>query len=129
MTEFPQLDSGLAVPVFTQGDDLISCLNKAMAFLSAVAASRQCTQPKRPRNIAGFKEKEMLAKVQESGQILSEEQLAFLADSGIPYGQGVQTTIPNNAAIQAEDLDAYDSDCDDVSTAKVVLMANLSNYG
>nr|GEV61083.1 retrovirus-related Pol polyprotein from transposon TNT 1-94 [Tanacetum cinerariifolium] len=28
-----------------------------------------------------------------------------------------------------EDLDAYDSDCDDVSNAKVVLMANLSNYG
>nr|GEU62160.1 integrase, catalytic region, zinc finger, CCHC-type, peptidase aspartic, catalytic [Tanacetum cinerariifolium] len=30
----------LAVPVFTQGDDLISCLNKAMAFLLAVATSR-----------------------------------------------------------------------------------------
>ncbi|GJU31621.1 hypothetical protein Tco_1175210 [Tanacetum coccineum] len=28
-----------------------------------------------------------------------------------------------------EDLDAYDSDCDDVSNAKAVLMANLSNYG
>ncbi|GKA40229.1 hypothetical protein Tco_0732822 [Tanacetum coccineum] len=27
------------------------------------------------------------------------------------------------------DLDAYDSDCDDVSNAKVVLMANLSNCG
>ncbi|GKA89495.1 retrovirus-related pol polyprotein from transposon TNT 1-94 [Tanacetum coccineum] len=27
------------------------------------------------------------------------------------------------------DLEAYDSDCDDVSTAQVVLMANLSNYG
>ncbi|GJX83272.1 hypothetical protein Tco_0332753 [Tanacetum coccineum] len=28
-----------------------------------------------------------------------------------------------------EDLDAYYSDCDDVSNAKAVLMANLSNYG
>ncbi|GJT42804.1 hypothetical protein Tco_0951519 [Tanacetum coccineum] len=28
-----------------------------------------------------------------------------------------------------EDLDAYDSDCHDVLNAKVVLMANLSNYG
>nr|GEX74388.1 integrase, catalytic region, zinc finger, CCHC-type, peptidase aspartic, catalytic [Tanacetum cinerariifolium] len=28
-----------------------------------------------------------------------------------------------------EDLDAYDSDCDDVSNAKATLMANLSNYG
>nr|GEV70290.1 retrovirus-related Pol polyprotein from transposon TNT 1-94 [Tanacetum cinerariifolium] len=27
-----------------------------------------------------------------------------------------------------DDLDAYDSDCDEISTAKVVLMANLSSY-
>nr|GEU59816.1 hypothetical protein [Tanacetum cinerariifolium] len=32
-------------------------------------------------------------------------------------------------AITAEDLDAYDSNYDDVSNAKAVLMANLSNYG
>ncbi|GJT20182.1 hypothetical protein Tco_0878888 [Tanacetum coccineum] len=30
---------------------------------------------------------------------------------------------------QTEDLDAYDFDCDDVSNAKAVLMANLSSYG
>ncbi|GKE13946.1 hypothetical protein Tco_1421523, partial [Tanacetum coccineum] len=30
---------------------------------------------------------------------------------------------------QADDLDAYDSDCDEISTAKAVLMANLSSYG
>ncbi|GKG23054.1 hypothetical protein Tco_0388357, partial [Tanacetum coccineum] len=28
-----------------------------------------------------------------------------------------------------DDLDAYDSDCDELNTAKVVLMANLSHYG
>ncbi|GJX35933.1 retrovirus-related pol polyprotein from transposon TNT 1-94 [Tanacetum coccineum] len=113
--EFPQLDSGLAVPMFQQGEDPIECINKAMAFLSAVASrfppsnnqlrtssnprnqatiqdgrgnvaagpsrvvkcyncqgeghmARQCTQPKRPRNAAWFKEKliydpEVLSKV------------------------------------------------------------------
>nr|GEU63872.1 integrase, catalytic region, zinc finger, CCHC-type, peptidase aspartic, catalytic [Tanacetum cinerariifolium] len=40
LNEFPQLDSGLAVLVFTQGDDPIVRLNKAMAFLSVVAALR-----------------------------------------------------------------------------------------
>ncbi|GJV47764.1 retrovirus-related pol polyprotein from transposon TNT 1-94 [Tanacetum coccineum] len=30
---------------------------------------------------------------------------------------------------QSDDLDAYDSDCDEISTAKAVLMANLSSYG
>ncbi|GJW43477.1 hypothetical protein Tco_0072276 [Tanacetum coccineum] len=51
---------------------------------------RQCTQPKRPRNVAWFKEKLMLAKAQEAGQILDEEQLAFLADPGISEALDVQ---------------------------------------
>ncbi|GKA71707.1 retrovirus-related pol polyprotein from transposon TNT 1-94 [Tanacetum coccineum] len=171
LTEFPQMDSGLAVIVFNQGDDPISCINKAMSFLTVVTSSRflstnnqlrtssnprnqatiqdggqvkvvkcyncqgeghmarKCTQPKRPRNAAWFKEKAMLAEAQEAGQFLDEEQLAFLVDLGIPDGQTTQTTIPNIAAFQTEDLDGYDSDCDDVSNAKVVLMANLSNDG
>ncbi|GJX43246.1 retrovirus-related pol polyprotein from transposon TNT 1-94 [Tanacetum coccineum] len=90
--------------------------------------ARQCTQPKRPRNAAWYKEKAMLAEAQEAGQILDEEQLAFLADPGIPADQA-QTIIPHNAAFQTEDLDTYDSDCDDLSTAQAVLMANISNYG
>ncbi|GKF56141.1 hypothetical protein Tco_0166481, partial [Tanacetum coccineum] len=50
-------------------------------------------------------------------------------DPGIPDDQAAQTTIPNTVAFQTNDLDAYDSDCDDVSNAKAVLMANLSSYG
>ncbi|GKE30090.1 hypothetical protein Tco_1445474 [Tanacetum coccineum] len=42
--------------------------------------ARQCTQPKMPRNFAWFKEKMLLVQTQESGQVLDEEQLAFLAD-------------------------------------------------
>ncbi|GKE05907.1 hypothetical protein Tco_1397925, partial [Tanacetum coccineum] len=119
--EFPQLDSGLAVPTFQQGEDPIDCINKEMAFLSDVASRfppsnnqlrtssnprnqatiqdgeghmvKQCTQPKRPRSSAWFKEKLMLVEAQE-----------------------------------AEDFDAYDSDCNDISSAKAVLMANLSSY-
>ncbi|GJV80986.1 putative ribonuclease H-like domain-containing protein [Tanacetum coccineum] len=82
--------------------------------------ARQCTQPKRPRNAAWYKEKAMLAEAHEAGQILDEEKLAFLADPGIPAGQA-QTIIPHNAT--------YDSDCDDLSTVQAVLMANISNYG
>ncbi|GKF98561.1 hypothetical protein Tco_0297344, partial [Tanacetum coccineum] len=33
------------------------------------------------------------------------------------------------AQASADDLDAYDSDCDELNTAKVALMANLSHYG
>ncbi|GJT80360.1 reverse transcriptase domain-containing protein [Tanacetum coccineum] len=90
--------------------------------------ARQCTQPKRPRNAAWYKEKAMFAEAQEARQILDEEQLTFLADPGIPTSQA-QTIIPHNAAFQTEDLDTYDSDYDDLSTAQAVLMANISNYG
>ncbi|GKA12556.1 hypothetical protein Tco_0692102 [Tanacetum coccineum] len=88
--------------------------------------TRQFTEPKRPRNSARFKEKMLLVQPHESYQVLDEEQLAFLADPEVAYGQATQTTITHNAAFQTDDLDAYDSDYDDISSAKPVLMANLS---
>ncbi|GKB48927.1 hypothetical protein Tco_0899680 [Tanacetum coccineum] len=125
LAEFPQLDSGLAVPTFQQGEDLIDCIHKAMAFLSAVESRfpplnnqlktssnprnqatiqdgtvtvQQCTQPKMPRSFAWFKEKLMLSEAEEAGQILDEEQLAFIADPGIAEVQVAQQTIPQNSA-------------------------------
>ncbi|GKA87038.1 hypothetical protein Tco_0808749, partial [Tanacetum coccineum] len=56
--------------------------------------------------------------------ILDEEQLAFLADPRIPADQA-QTIIPHYAAFQADDLDKYDSDCDDISTAQAVLIQTV----
>ncbi|GJW97376.1 retrovirus-related pol polyprotein from transposon TNT 1-94 [Tanacetum coccineum] len=91
--------------------------------------SKQCNKPKRKRDDSWFKDKVLLVQAQASGQILHEEELAFLADPGIPEGQATQTVITHNAAYQADDLDAYDSDCDELNTAKVALMANLSHYG
>ncbi|GJR49920.1 hypothetical protein Tco_1400441 [Tanacetum coccineum] len=69
------------------------------------------------------------AEAQEARQILDEEQLTFLVDPSVPDGQAAQTIIPNNTDFQTEDLDTYDSNCDDISNAKAVLMANISNYG
>ncbi|GKA12662.1 hypothetical protein Tco_0692208 [Tanacetum coccineum] len=85
MIESPLVDLGLAVLVFSPGDDLIACLNKEMALLTTIASSRS----------RGSR----------------------------------RTIIPNNAAFQTEDLDTYNSNCDDISNAKAVLMANIFNYG
>ncbi|GJX48961.1 hypothetical protein Tco_0275806 [Tanacetum coccineum] len=174
-SEFPQLDSGLIVPVFQKGDDPIDAINHMMSFLPAVVTSRypttnnqlrnlsnprkqdtindgrvtlqpiqgrhtslatgqghmskQYTKPKRKRDDSWFKDKVLLIQAQANGQILHEEELAFLADPGIAEGQATQTVITHNAAYQANDLDVYDSDCDELNTAKVALMANLSHYG
>ncbi|GJW67721.1 hypothetical protein Tco_0122145 [Tanacetum coccineum] len=100
IAEFLQIDSGLAVHVFKQGDDPIDAINKMMSFMSTVVTS-----------------------------LLNDEELEFLVDPGIAEGPVTQTVITNNVAYQADDLDAYDSDCDDITTAKVALMANLSRYG
>nr|GEZ29817.1 hypothetical protein [Tanacetum cinerariifolium] len=40
-----------------------------------------------------------------------------------------QTVITNNAAYQADNMDAYDSNYDELNSAKIALMANLSHSG
>nr|GEX55732.1 hypothetical protein [Tanacetum cinerariifolium] len=62
-------------------------------------------------------------------QILHKEELAFLADPGIAEAQTTQNVITHNAAYQADDLDVYDSNCDEINSAKVALMVNSSHYG
>ncbi|GKC05186.1 integrase, catalytic region, zinc finger, CCHC-type containing protein [Tanacetum coccineum] len=91
--------------------------------------SKQCTKPKRKRDDSWFKEKVLLVQAQAHSQILNEEELAFLTDPDIPKGQATQTIITHNVAYQADDLDAYDSDYDELNTKKVTLMAYLSHYG
>nr|GEV17253.1 hypothetical protein [Tanacetum cinerariifolium] len=62
-------------------------------------------------------------------QIEYTEDLEFLADLGIAEGPVTQSVITHNASYQANDLDAYDSDCNDICIAKAVLLAHLSSYG
>ncbi|GKC95096.1 hypothetical protein Tco_1160538 [Tanacetum coccineum] len=152
--KFSQLDLGLTVLVFKQGDDPIDAINYMMSFLSAVVTSRYPATNNQLRNSSNPKQQATIndgreqveailgnkgllfvttAKgkdtAQANGQILHEEELAFLADPGTTEVQATQTVITHNAAYQADDLDAYDSDCDELNTAKVALMANLSHYG
>ncbi|GKB18201.1 retrovirus-related pol polyprotein from transposon TNT 1-94 [Tanacetum coccineum] len=61
------------------------------------------------------------------------KEIAFLIDSNVTSsGETMQVDMHgllNDTTVKTEDLDTYDSDCDDISNAKVVLMANISNYG
>nr|GFB54034.1 hypothetical protein [Tanacetum cinerariifolium] len=91
--------------------------------------SKQCTKPKRKRDEAWFKDMVLLVQAQANGQVIHEEELEFLADPGITETQSTQYVVTNNVAYQANDLDAYDSDCDKINFAKIALMANLSHYG
>nr|GEX70078.1 retrovirus-related Pol polyprotein from transposon TNT 1-94 [Tanacetum cinerariifolium] len=76
LTGFSQMDSGRHARV-------VKCYNcQGLGYMA-----RQCTQQKRHRNATWFKEKAMLTEAHEAGQILDEEQLAFLVDPSIPDGQ------------------------------------------
>ncbi|GKC11977.1 hypothetical protein Tco_1008759 [Tanacetum coccineum] len=70
----------------------------SQSFAGEGHMARQCTQPKRPRNSTWFKEKLMLVEAKEAGQILDEEQLAFIVDPGIDEAPVAQQTIPQNSA-------------------------------
>nr|GEW49807.1 hypothetical protein [Tanacetum cinerariifolium] len=150
LAEFPQIDSDLALLMFKQGDEPIDAINKMMSFLSTVVTSRtggnnsgqqrvmkcfnceredqmarQCPKLKRKRDATWFRDKVHLVEAQGSSKVLNEEELDFLADPGVAKGPVTQIVITHNAAYQADDLDAYYSDCDDFSTAKAILIANL----
>ncbi|GJV09207.1 retrovirus-related pol polyprotein from transposon TNT 1-94 [Tanacetum coccineum] len=57
--------------------------------------ARQCTKPKRPKNLDWFKEKMLIAQALESGVVLDEEHMAFLVDNGdtVAIGQDSQELI------------------------------------
>nr|GEW75665.1 hypothetical protein [Tanacetum cinerariifolium] len=119
---------GLEVPTFLPGDDPIACMNKAISFLSAVFTPRypstnnQLRSSFNPRNQTTVQDGRVTVQQVQGRQ----GQNVVGSDPGVADGQVAQT-ITHNAAFQTDDLDAYDSDCDDISSAKVVLMANLLN--
>nr|GFC96789.1 hypothetical protein [Tanacetum cinerariifolium] len=114
--------AGLVVPVFQKGDDPIDAINHMMSFLTSVVASRYPATNNQLRTSSNPRQQATI----NNGR---EEELAFLANPGTPESSSNQIVVTNNAAYQADDLDAYDSDCDEINSAKITLMANLSHYG
>ncbi|GJW34046.1 hypothetical protein Tco_0054078 [Tanacetum coccineum] len=124
----------LVVLVFSPRDDLIAYLNKAMAFLTAIASSRVTVQQVQGRqgqsySSTGYKNNATSLKGNNASGQARVVKCYNCQDPGVPDGQAVQSIIQNNADFQTEDFDTYDSDCDDISNAKAVHMANISNYG
>ncbi|GKA69355.1 hypothetical protein Tco_0775419 [Tanacetum coccineum] len=91
-----------------KGDDPIDAINHMMSFLTAVVTSRYPTTNKQLRNSS------------------NPRQQAIINDGRVTLQpvQGRQTSF-----VATDDLDAYDSDCDELNTTKVALMVNLSHYG
>ncbi|GJR88166.1 retrovirus-related pol polyprotein from transposon TNT 1-94 [Tanacetum coccineum] len=171
--KFPQLYSGLTVPVFKKGDDLIDAINHKMSFLLVVVTSRYPTTNNQLRYLSNPRQQATINDGRVTLQLVQGRQISFPTGATRTYTPGASgsnsigkqrtlicynckeeghiskqctkpkrkrddlwfkdkvflTVITQNAAYQADDLDAYDSDCDELNTAKVALMENLSHYG
>ncbi|GJR01214.1 hypothetical protein Tco_0524198 [Tanacetum coccineum] len=135
--KFSQPESGLIVPVFQKGDDPIDAINRMMSFLTAVVTSRYSTTNNQLRNSSNPRQQATINNGREQVEaIMGNKGLLSVTTAkgkatypGIPEVQATQIVITHNAAYQADDLDAYNSDCDELNTTKVALMANLSYYG
>nr|GEV76183.1 retrovirus-related Pol polyprotein from transposon TNT 1-94 [Tanacetum cinerariifolium] len=124
-----QPDSSLIVLVFQKGDNSIDAINHMMSFLTVVVTSWYLTTNNQLRNSSNPRQQATINNGRVTLQPIQGRQTSFVADPGIAEAQATQTVITHNAAYQADDLDAYDSDCDEINSAKVVLIANLSHYG
>nr|GEU59559.1 hypothetical protein [Tanacetum cinerariifolium] len=112
-----------------KGDDPIDAINHIMYFLITVVTSCYPTTNKQLRNSSNPRQQATINDGRVTVQPIQGTQTSFVVDPGIPEGQATQTVITHNDPYQVDDLDAYDSDCDELNTAKVALMANLSHYG
>ncbi|GJU36385.1 retrovirus-related pol polyprotein from transposon TNT 1-94 [Tanacetum coccineum] len=167
-SEFSQLDYGLTIPVFKNGDDPIDAINHVMSFLSAVVTSRYPTTNNQLRNSSNPRQEATINNGRLTIQPVQGRQISYVAGTTRTFTPGAsgsnsgkqrivmcykckaeghmskQCTKPRRkrddswfkdkvllvqAQASADDFDAYDSDCDELNTAKVALMANLSHYG
>ncbi|GJU61712.1 integrase, catalytic region, zinc finger, CCHC-type containing protein [Tanacetum coccineum] len=105
ITESTLMDSSFVVPVFSPGDDPIACLNKAMAFLTAVASSRfpstnnQLITSSNLRNQATIQDGRVTVQ-----QIQGRQGQSY---SGIGYKSNATSSGGNNASGQARVVKCY----------------------
>ncbi|GJZ34080.1 hypothetical protein Tco_0579516 [Tanacetum coccineum] len=119
-----QVNTNLTIPVFKHGDDLIDAINHVMSLFSAIVNSRYPTTNNQLRNSSNPRQQATINDGRVTVQPIQGRQISYAAEA-----QATQAVITHNGAYQADDLDAYDSDCDELNTAKVALMANLLHYG
>nr|GEW58890.1 integrase, catalytic region, zinc finger, CCHC-type, peptidase aspartic, catalytic [Tanacetum cinerariifolium] len=107
-----------------KGDDPIDAINHMMLFLTAVVTSRYP-----PTNNQG-----LLSATTAKEKDTCQNNALNQRGKGMSHGSRIRSSNHTEChhpqcAYQADDLDAYDSDCEEINTSKVARMANLSHYG
>nr|GFA02821.1 hypothetical protein [Tanacetum cinerariifolium] len=125
-TKFTPPDTRLVFLIFQKGDDPIDAINHMMYFLTAIVTSRYpatnnqlktSSNPRQQVTINNGRGKGHMSKQCTKPKRKRDEQ--WFKD---------KYAVTNNVAYQADDLDAYDSDCDALNSTKITLIENLSHY-
>ncbi|GJY99749.1 hypothetical protein Tco_0517179 [Tanacetum coccineum] len=116
--------------LFKQGDDPIDAINHMMSFLSAVVTSRYPTTNNQLRNSSNSRQQATINDGRVTLQPVQGRKNSFATGITKTYTPGAGgSNSGKQRTVISDDLDAYDSDCDELNTAKVARMANLSHYG
>ncbi|GKA50954.1 hypothetical protein Tco_0744150 [Tanacetum coccineum] len=135
--EFPQLDSGLAVPTFLPYDDLIACMNKAIAFLSAVfspcypSTNKQLESSSNPRNQATIQDGRVTVQQVQGRQEICWFSVLSQREEGMHHGlRKILGFVQDQHRPRVKNMDEehYISRRSWIANAKAVLMANLSSF-
>ncbi|GJS78976.1 retrovirus-related pol polyprotein from transposon TNT 1-94 [Tanacetum coccineum] len=83
--------------------------------------AKQCTKPKRKRDETWFNDKVLLVRAQASGQALTKEEIAFLADPGLP---DIQNALrhPHPQLCLSTMIWMLDSECDELNSSPRLLL-------
>ncbi|GJT41550.1 reverse transcriptase domain-containing protein [Tanacetum coccineum] len=92
--EFPQLDSGLIVLVFKQGDDPIDAINHMMSFLSAVVTSRYPTTNNQLRNLSNPRQQATINDGRVTLQPVHGRKISFAMGTTRTYTPGASGSNP-----------------------------------
>nr|GEU40986.1 integrase, catalytic region, zinc finger, CCHC-type, peptidase aspartic, catalytic [Tanacetum cinerariifolium] len=125
--DFSQPDSGLIIPVFQKGDDLIDAINHMMSFLTTVVTSRYPPTNNQLRNSSNPRQQATINNGRVRLQPIQGRHTSLAAGTSRTYTSGAsgnnsrkqRTVICYNYKGEADDLDAYDSDCDEINTTKL----------
>ncbi|GJS37278.1 integrase, catalytic region, zinc finger, CCHC-type containing protein [Tanacetum coccineum] len=138
LAEFPYIDSGLAVPMFKQGDDPIDAVNKMMSFLSTVEkqGSFATSTSKTRANISGTNRNNLgQQRVVKCFNCQREGHMARQCpkpkrkrDATWFRDKVLLVEAQGNGKVLNEEEFGFLAD-PGIAEGKAVLMANLSSYG
>nr|GEW90474.1 hypothetical protein [Tanacetum cinerariifolium] len=118
------------------GDGPIDAINHMMSFLTSVVTSRYPSTNNQLRTLSNPHQQATINNGRVTIQPIQRRQNSITDGSSRPYTSGSSGTSEKQKVIvwynckgEADDLDAYESACNELNSAKIALMVNLSHYG